>query len=251
MSLHHRFAALCMAATMALLSACGGGGGGGGAADAPAPEPAARVASPIAFDPPLLSATVPENGQSAQGRQWLPVEATVPDVSGPVFVLLLVEQQILENEPVEITQVGADRYRALLPLRVSLPAGKYTGNIIVKICLDPACASEAPGSGTPLPYEITVTPGIRLTVSVDGVVVTSRPVQVRSGAVVTVESSVPVGWREGLGGVASFVDTNTSSTWRSTLQYGTTPPGTAFMTLWADTLDTPQAEASIELEVAP
>lgn len=231
----------------ALLVACGGGGGGG--------TGGAQAGSQVSFDPAVLTFTMPADGQSADGRKWLPVTATVPNLAGArAYVVIVQDQAIFENEPVEITAVGGDQYRALLPMRISMPAGSYEGDITILICYDTACANRHPGSGAKLPYRITVTPALAITLQVNGAAVATQagqPMVVNDGDAVTLTSSQPVQWRLGMGGGYASGATTTDTTWSATVRNGTSPRGVGTLDVYADTLTDPQAEVVTHFSVQP
>jgi hypothetical protein len=136
-------AALACASLLGLVS-CGGGGG------------ESTPQASVALSPSPLTANY-QTGTSAT----LTVRAAVTDPaafsgSSAVFVQVLDSQQVLAGG-VEVAQVDSRTYSAALHSSATLSAGRYTGTFQVRLCKDPGCAAQYPGSPLALPYDFTVT----------------------------------------------------------------------------------------------
>jgi hypothetical protein len=172
---------------------------------------------------------VPELGQGNTPGRLLPVGTRLTvrfdsPVDGPVFAGFIPDKPIFDNMVLQ-ERSTADSYSAYLPFSRDLAAGTYTGNIRLLLCRDAACASEYPGSGSLLPYSVTMTPGIQLVVTVNGKQVDTRPVPTRDGDVVQIVSSVPVRWSPSFSGGAGFNPQETPTTWQGTMRYTQSAPG--------------------------
>ena len=132
---------------MGLLNACGGGGGGGSSAP---PKPALTLSTS------QLSASV-----AHRERAFLYFQATVTDPNafgnGPVYVFVVDPTGLLEGG-VSINQVDAKTFSASLTTKYLAP-GSYQGSWQLRICKDPSCATEYPGSPMTLGYDIKVAHG--------------------------------------------------------------------------------------------
>lgn len=219
------------AVAVLLLASCGGGGGGGDADSAqPGAAPGQASASGVTFEPPVLQASFAELGQGQGPDPATPAGATVTarfatPPEGPVFMVIEQDRPVLDGR-ILAPESTSDSVRGFLPFGTTLPPGTYSGNITLLLCRDASCRDHHPGSGAVLPYSVTVTPGIHLTVRVNGQRVDARPVTTRSGDRVEVESDMPVQWFQGSssGGIARDV-LETPTTWAATAEYGISTPG--------------------------
>jgi hypothetical protein len=119
-----------------LLSSCGGGGGGGG--PALTLTPAILTLAYGQGSPPEVTLTAELNRSAAT------VHVQVVDGAG-----------LLAGAPT-IAQTGATTYLIGLEISPAVPEGHYTDQFEVRLCPDPACTTQLPGSPVTLPYDITV-----------------------------------------------------------------------------------------------
>lgn len=248
----HTWCRAALVLLFSLLAACGGGGGGSadgaGAPTTQAPVPSPEVSSSsagVSFDPPLLKASFAELGQTS-GAQFNPpgqrVTArftTPPD--GPFYAIIAQDRPVLDGT-LRMVQSTSDSLSAFLPYSRSLPAGEYTGSITLLLCGDLRCESMYPGSGAKLPYSFTVTPGIHLTISINGQRIDARPVPARHGDLLQVVANMPVNWGPftSSGGFTRDLQ-ETPTTYTATVGYGVSPPGslaTYEKMVWTEGLET-------------
>lgn len=150
--------ALCVA----VLSACGGGGGG---------SDGSTIA--LNFDEERVQATFFEHQEMYVNAQADP-DVTIGlsadgEVSGPIYVQVVDNNQAFVGQPAAITDQGDGRFTATLRANSDLSPGTYTGSLTVNICKDANCASKYDVTGNTLPYTITIVPQLSVKIYVDGV----------------------------------------------------------------------------------
>jgi len=239
-----------------LPAGCGGGGGGGGSAQ---PQPTTTVT----YGPTTLSATYFQHQSglnSSAGAPSVSVDATFGGSlpTGTVYPVIVLDKPYFSTS-VEIVQSGSQSYGATLHPDVNLNPGTYTGTIRLHLFKDASYTSEYALSGGDLPYTLTVTPELAITVKIDGVVSTtikptssntavmsingntiywnpgSAPASVatlQAGQVLELESSIPVNWT-GAGDLYPYgymwpASTKTSMTFRQVVP--SLPDGVPSMT---------------------
>jgi len=162
MHLVYRWGSVAVAAVA--LSACGGGGGGSTNTSSPpvstTPLPGTTTPLPsgpaLSFSPSLLTATV-EAGVSANTV----VNATVLNPAafdGSAVYALVVDDRSVILPAARVLAVSPTQYVVSLQTSPNLAPGVYQGQFLIKLCRDPACATQYTGSPLTLPYSLTVTP---------------------------------------------------------------------------------------------
>jgi len=143
-----------------LLNACGGGGS----------DDSTIV---LDFDGERVDATFFEHQEMYVNAQSDP-DVTIAlsadgEVSGPIYVQVVDNNQAFVGESAAITDQGDGRFTATLRANSDLPPGIYAGSLTVNICKDVTCASKYKVTGNTLPYTITIVPQMSLKIYVDGV----------------------------------------------------------------------------------
>lgn len=210
-----------------------GGCGGGGSSGSSGPDPIAITFSPS----PLATAF-------NQGDFVLPVTLNVTLSrlpQGTIFVVLGLDQPVLSNTTLIVSQIGPTTFSVPLTPSCTLAPGSHAGSMTLRLCTDQACNGSLPLTGNVLPYAFTVGPGHVLTAKVGGVAVpgiishcTSSFFTAKVGQVVEVTSSVDVTWATGIGTSAGVPtvssETSTTTTWSATVgeQSGGNIPGVTY-----------------------
>lgn len=142
-----------------LLSACGGGGSGD-----------SSIA--LSYSVARLEATFFQHQQmyvNAEVEPEVSVDVTATgNVQGTVYVQVVDNDQAFAGNPVAIIDQGGGRVTATLRAHSELAPGTYSGTLTVSLCKDPACTGKYSVSGSTLPYTITITAQMSVSVMVDG-----------------------------------------------------------------------------------
>jgi len=226
--------ALMAASFSVLVVGCGGGGD-----DSTSPAPSNMQ---VSFTPSSINATFPEKGQSLSAPE-LTVTATIQNLpSTQVYSRILENTEVLRAGAHPVFKNADGSFRALLPFNTQLAAGTYTGHLTLQLCQDSACVSPYAVSGASLPYALTVTPGIQITATVNGVPMSSIPFTVKERDVVSLQSSIAVSWGTSTGGAFAENIKSTATSWTGTMRYAmSTPGGIGSCEVQALTLTAPQA----------
>jgi hypothetical protein len=243
---------------LAALASCGGGGSGGsGAATATdATAIADGSTTEISVSPQVVEITYPGEGQLIN-TPTSGVAATIKNLpAGPVFPVLVEDAAVLTPGPVQIQRdFRTGTYDAFLTFSELLATGIHRGNFTFMLCQDPACAAP-PYAVATVPYTVTITPPIKITALVNGIAADASALRVAVGAVVTLQSSMPVFWNSGFGsGADASDDLVTPTLWRGTIRAGSSRP--ASMRVQATQADLPpnsavqRAVTSTTINVAP
>lgn len=155
----HVLGRIGIAGLLSTLGACGGGGGGKSAA-APAVEvkpPVVEVTPPVVVAPPyvitpktLIAGYLEGYPQSIS----LSAKQSVPFV-GVAYLKVDVDGDVID--PVITIVPKADgSFDVTAKTSKTAKPGKYTGNLTISVCNDPACASQLAGSPFKLPYSVEV-----------------------------------------------------------------------------------------------
>lgn len=225
-------------AIVAALAGCGGGGGGG---------PAGVAASgSLSFSPASIEKSYPANGQSISPPQ-VSLVATASNIvaSGTVYAFVIADAAVIQTTAQVTPTQNPNVYNVTLFPSSTLAAGTYRGTLTVKLCQDAACNQLL--AQTPLPYTFTVQPAIVLSANVNGVPVAGNTINVKDGDVITVNSSMAVGWDIATGGVIFSGGTYTPTTFTSTLRYGISTPGATGSASVRATIVSSQQAASITI----
>jgi hypothetical protein len=179
------------------LSACGGGGSSApapgaapGTPSAPVPAPSPAPAAAVSFAPAKLSASF-ASGTSKS----VTVTATVNrpadfDGAATVYVYIVDSAGVILPAATRIDRPSNTQFNATLNTAATLVPGTYTGNFVLQLCRDAACAAQFPGSPVLLPYEFTVVaPGLAQITASPNLPLSAS---VRLGASATVQAVVTV-----------------------------------------------------------
>lgn len=222
------------------LFGCGGGGGG-----------SAGGGVSLVVNPPTLSAQYATAGQAvSQPAANLVITPSSPLV-GAIYVLATADAQVLAPGAYSAGAGPNGTLYLSLPFNPNLSPGTYTGNITLRFCRDPACATEIAVTGARIPYVVTVNPAIQISVFVNGTLATSQPIQIVSGDVLALQSTTPVSWSQISGGANRTNEVSTSTTWSATIVYATSPPGgpASFSVIASDIAN--QAQVTTSVSVLP
>jgi len=135
----------CVFAVISLLQACGGGGGG----SAPASQPASGNA--VVFLPVTLNTGFVEGDEA-----WVEVTMTLRATLSGTVVARIVDNVGVIQANAQITALSADTYQARFQLSPGLAVGAHTGQLLLQLCKDDACAEQHPGSPWSWPYIVQV-----------------------------------------------------------------------------------------------
>lgn len=192
-----RGAALRAAAALsvALLAACGGGGGGGdGDAShsvqfSPSPLTARWLDSHVAVEPVTVTATF----------------GSLP--AGNIYPVVLMDEPHFVSEAVAVRRLSGTTFAVDLTPKAGLSAGVHTGSLTLQLCKDAQCASTYPLTGGSLPYQLTVSAALAVSIKVNDVVVSNGfggpltayaddviSVDIASGVTVELNSHAEVDW---------------------------------------------------------
>lgn len=233
-----RFRSLKLFFAVALVATgCGGG------------DSAPAFATGVSLDPASAALTYPEKNQ-ALDNPALTVKATLRNLpNAVVYPRIVADAQVLSSSLVTAVKQADGSYNASLVFNPGLAAGRYTGNLTLQLCQDSTCASQYAVSGGVFPYVLTVTPGIQISATVNGVAA-RPPLAAKDRDVVVLQSSVPVQWVTSSGGASSQNVTSSSTTWSGTLRYSlSTSGGTGQYGVQAFTTGTPQARLVTDIFV--
>lgn len=236
--------------SLVALVGCGGGGGGG--------SDAVRVT----LSPASLTASFVSNDPATSGPAAIPVTASFsPAITTVVYPLIAQDKPVLNSGPVIASRNPDGSYTVQLQPSATLAAGSYSGNITLRLCKDPGCASEYALSGAVLPYNFTVTAALSVTMKINGLPATdirsftsavsgrTFEINANSGDVITLDSNTPVTWTPVVAGTTLAAVTPISS---STLQWQGTVTGTTssgYIGITATPLDTRQAAGSFTIHL--
>lgn len=248
MNLYKKILSGC--ALVTLLASCGGG------------SSESTAVTTIAYSPSTLSASYFQNQSSVNSYSSAPPSADVSITlggelpSGTVYVVIVQDQPLFANA--SFSQTGPYSFTATLFPELTLTPNTYSGNLVLHLCKDSGCGAEYALSGATLPYTVTVTPELKITVKIDGVVSStihpsssnspvtdiwmntiywkySPPASVATltaGQVLELESNIPVNWT-GAGDLYPYgymwaPSVKTSTTFRQVVP--ALPAGTTLMT---------------------
>lgn len=148
-----------------ILTGCGGGGSGDGAA--PNPVPARNVVTVGAPSPARITATTFADEPLGPIELKGEITGDVASMEGkPVYLAIEDPQQIVGKVATLSLTRTVTGFAYLLSFNMNAPyatAGRFTGNVKVFACMDPACQQPIAGTPMSIPYELEVEP--RLTVS--------------------------------------------------------------------------------------
>lgn len=138
------------------LVACGGGGGSGdGASSTPTPPVTPSETFTATLGSSSLALAYEAGSTPTAGQVLATTSSTNPSrVYAAVSSANGAADPNIERLSVELQTATTATVR-LLP-RAGLAAGSYSGNVLVKLCVDDACARHYSGSPFTLPYAITV-----------------------------------------------------------------------------------------------
>jgi hypothetical protein len=219
--------AILAALALTALASCGGGGGGDGSSDA------AGDSVTVSFGVASLQATAFQNQQAntnASQDASVTVEVTeVASTGTPPAVAYAVVQDTggaFTGAGLQVMRT-ADGFRATFAPNVTLAPGTYSGNLVLHVCKDQACAQEVAVHGGTLPYTVTILPQLQVTVFVNGTAAgtvrsgrVALPLSMADGTTVEIRSSVvmQVNYSSGPGFVTVTVDpASTSTDWKAVL----------------------------------
>jgi len=127
--------------------------------------------------------------------------------SGAVYPVVIDPQQVLDPQwnQLTATRLPDGRYSTYLMPKARAEAGEYKGALQLKLCKDPLCTNEYRVAGGDFNYKLEYLADAAMTVKLNGVVLKAfgstsvvwgrPPVFVAAtGAVMEVESNVPVKW---------------------------------------------------------
>jgi len=209
------------------ISACGGGGGGGGGGGFPVaglgpgagvptstggPNPsdlssAGDDAIAVTFDGSLDGFFI----ASSNYPQPTPVLIKAKlsrDPVGTVYPVIVDSQQVLSTQwgGFTVTKGPDGAYSGYLTPKAGMAPGVYSGKLQLRLCKDPACAAEYKLTGGEFPYKLEYAADVTLTAKLNGTPVkdirgmtsvsSGKTMQfvALDGAVVQVESNIPVTW---------------------------------------------------------
>lgn len=223
------------------LISCGGG------------DPAKETPIAVNISPSTLTATYVGNGQSLN-QPYAHINATLTNLpSTPIYAVITQDRRLLQYDKYAIFRSLDGTFSTDLLFLGSMEPGHYQGNFTLNLYKDKEFTSPYPVTGGTLPYDITVTPGITFTASVNNIsanISTGAALNVKAGDVVQLQSSLPVGWSTAEGGAYADSVVTTSTSWKGTLRYGVSTPGsTGFMTVQGMTPNPPQFSASVSIFV--
>ena len=142
------------------LVACGGGGGGGSSnSDGAVPSPAPAVTPGETFTAALGSSSLDLAYQTGSSPAEGTVLATTTSTSTSRVYAAVSSTSGAADPNIERLSVdvqGATTATVHLLPKAGLAAGRYSGTVLVKLCVDDACARHYSGSPFTLPYAITV-----------------------------------------------------------------------------------------------
>lgn len=215
------------------LAACGGGGGGGNGGSGAG----AAADAQVRFDVSRLQV------KAFQGQQY-DVNAFEPaavvlgaqvdgELSGTVYAVVGDSGKGFAGAPIEVVRSGPGNYNATLTPDVNLAPGSYSGELVLRLCKDSACAREYSVAGGSIDYRVTILPQLEGTVLVNGaragVVRPGRvdlPVALTNGSVVEIRTNIPVDIRysSGPGFVTVTKDRSSTKTeWKAVIALDTFP----------------------------
>lgn len=220
----------------ALVAGCGGG---------------SESSTTVTLNPDSISATFAGNNQSVD-MPGIDITASVsPPISSLVYPYVIDEKGVLIQGGQVVNQNVNGSYSTRLYFNRTLSSGIYTGTLMLKLCKDVACSSVHSINGGTLPYTLTVTPGIEIvSATINGVSASPSSLKVKSGDVVTLQSSVPVTWSTSSSGVILSDKRESSTEWTATLEYGLSVPGwMASLLVTAMTESSPTAQITTTINV--
>ena len=199
------------------------------------------------FSPSSLEASFPAKGQSSYPPTATVVATLRDPPAGKLFARYSTDGPGIEQPAIQPEEQGSNHFSIIVGFDPVLAEGTYQGTLALELCLDRACSVVV--STAALPYTLNVTPPIELTAFVDGVPTDPLGLAVRDGAVLDLQSSLPVLWSMSQGGVIVRDTTTTTMSWTATLGYGlSTPSGTGFLSVNATTPTAmPQATTAVQI----
>lgn len=232
------------------LASCGGGGGGG------------SDATRVTLSPASITSSFVSNDPATSGPSAISVTASFsPAITTVVYPVIAQDKPVLNSGPVVASRNPDGSYTVQLQPNGTLAAGSYSGNITLRLCKDPACASEYALSGAVLPYNFTVTAALSVSMKINGVPATdirsftaatsgrTFEITAASGDVITLDSSIPVTWVPVVAGTTAATVTPISS---STIQWQGTVAGSTssgYIGITATPLDTRQTAGSFMIHL--
>ena len=135
-----------------LLAGCSGGGGGGGAGDGGGGGGGQASGFTIQLQQSNISLSYREGIAVLPSTDLIATWQGTP--SNPLYVFAIVEGSGIE-EPMLSIETAQARARVTA---ARLPAGDYTGRIVIRACPDSRCSSTVGGTPIIVPYTVRVTP---------------------------------------------------------------------------------------------
>lgn len=221
----------------------------------------------VAFNPATLRKSIGQGDTLTTGMTFLVSFSRAPD--GPWFPRVQAPAPAFEPG---VLVVGSSATATMLSLTpyCGLDPGEYTGTVTVDLCRDEACTATYALSGNTVPYALTVSPGLLVTASVDGVpepgfktlcgvgglggsVGRLYDFSAVSGQTVALASTVPVTWSASLGEVGCGLTLNAVSTtetsWTATIESSSPGYGCGFV--YVEAAPDPSHWINIDISVGP
>ncbi len=223
-------------------------GGGGGSSNKPQGPPITVIVSPAA-----VSYSYPD-GHQGFNKPQISVTATVNDLpNATIYPVVSATGNVLAAGPLPFRNNGDGSFTGSIFFNQDLQASTYTGNLILNLYTDSAHTIPYQVTGGTVPYTLTVTPGIVITAFVNGVQTPNSSLNVKSGDVVSLSSSIPVDWTGSSGGLIASNGSQTQSSWTATIRYGISTPGSqgraSICAVSLSAPDTEQAETCVDISV--
>ncbi|MBQ0941997.1 hypothetical protein KAK07_01480 [Ideonella sp. 4Y16] len=229
--------------SFSLLAACGGGGGGGG-------DPSYAVD----LSPKPLTARWTDAMVVLEPVSGTAVFDKAP--TGTVYPVVVMDAPNFVSETVAVRQISGTTYEVDLTPKSSLSVGVHTGTLTLKLCKDPQCNAVYALTGGSLPYELTVSAAMAVSLTINGVPVpdgrggqlTAREddvltVDISSGDTIELSSHAEVDWVASTNNQVNNSITVLSSTptsWRAVISG---PPNAKDLSVLAIPKDTNQRSA--------
>lgn len=188
-----RQACLALTCMTVLITACGGGGGGD--------DPSYTVS----LSPKPLTASW--NDSIVLGQPITVTANFSPAPKGTVYPVVVMDAPNFVPGAVVVRQISDTTYAMDLTPVATLPVGKHTGTLTLKMCKDAQCAAAYTLTGGSLPYELTVVAALAVSVKVNGRAIPdgrggqltaysddALTLDIASGDVVELDSHAEVDW---------------------------------------------------------
>jgi hypothetical protein len=220
--------------------ACGGGGG---------PSTNSTNVTSVTFSTKTATASFVQNQ-----KQYVTSQSPDPIVSitatfsslptGTIYPVIAESTGVFVTGSNAVIQNSSTTFTTTLKPDVTRAPGVYQGTLTLLLCKDPACSAQYQLSGGTLPFVVTITPELNVSVKINGVLQAQvmtpgmpGSYTVIAGQTFELDSNMPisVGYSSGLGmPVVTPSVTNTSTLWQATVSTGAYGNSLGFVVMPAD-----------------